>query len=105
MTMKAVAQHLQVSWDTIKDIQATSLQRRFGTPKLGKLTQIAIDEIAVGKGHHYLTVVLDLLSGAVVFVGDGKGVAALEPFWKRLRAPRANVPPVAPYTANPYIPP
>ena len=89
MTIKAVAAHLQVSWDTIKDIQATSLQRRFGAPKLGKLKQIAIDEIAVGKGHHYLTVVLDLLSGAVVFVGDGKGVEALVPFWKRLRASRA----------------
>ena len=35
---------------------------------------IAIDEIAVGKGHRYLTVVLDLESGAVVFVGDGKGM-------------------------------
>jgi transposase len=38
----------------------------------------------VGK-HHYLTVVMDILSGAVVFVEDGKGSDALEPFWKRLR--------------------
>ena len=95
MTIKAVAHHLQVSWDTIKDIQATSLQRRFGTPKLRKLKQIAIDEIAIGKGHNYFTVVLDLLSGAVVFVGDGKGVEALVPFWKRLRASRAKVKAVA----------
>ena len=103
MTIKAVAQHLQVSWDTIKDIQATSLQRRFGAPKLGKLKQIAIDEIAVGKGHHYLTVVLDLLSGAVVFVGDGKGVEALVPFWKRLRAARAKVEAVATDMGKAYI--
>jgi len=80
MTIKDVATHLQVSWDTIKDIQARALKRRFGKPKLRQLRQIAIDEIAIGKGHHYLTVVLDLLSGAVVFVGDGKGVEALEPF-------------------------
>lgn len=103
MTIKAVAQHLQVSWDTIKDIQATSLQRRFGAPKLRKLKQIAIDEIAVGKGHHYLTVVLDLLSGAVVFVGDGKGVEALVPFWKRLRASRAKVKAVATDMGKAYI--
>jgi transposase len=103
MTIKAVAQHLRVSWDTIKDIQATSLQRRFGTPKLGQLKQIAIDEIAVGKGHHYLTVVLDLLSGAVVFVGDGKGVEALVPFWKRLRASRAKVKAVATDMGKAYI--
>ena len=80
MTIQDVANHLQVGWDTIKDIQARSLRRRFGKPKLRHLRQLAIDEIALGKGHHYLTVVLDLLTGAIVFVGDGKGVAALEPF-------------------------
>jgi transposase len=95
MTIKDVAEHLQVSWDTVKDIQALSLQRRFGKPKLHNLQQIAIDEIAVGKGHHYLTVVLNLLSGAVVFVGDGKGVAALEPFWRRVRRARAKIAAVA----------
>lgn len=95
MTIQDVARHLQVSWDTVKDIQARSLQRRFGKPKLHKLKQIAIDEIAIGKGHHYFTVVLNLLSGAVVFVGDGKGVEALEPFWKRLRRSRAKVAAVA----------
>jgi transposase len=95
MTIKDVAEHLQVSWDTVKDIQARSLQRRFGKPKLHKLKQIAIDEIAVGKGHHYLTVVLNLLSGAVVFVGDGKGVEALEPFWRRVRRARARIAAVA----------
>jgi transposase len=103
MTIQAVAEHLQVSWDVIKDIQARSLKRRFGMPKLGKLKQIAIDEIAIGKGHHYLTVVLDLLSGAVVFVGDGKGVEALVPFWKRLRASRAKVKAVATDMGKAYI--
>ena len=103
MTIQDVAVHLQVSWDTIKDIQARSLERRFGKPKLHKLRQIAIDEIAVGKGHHYLTVVLNLLSGAVVFVGDGKGVDALEPFWRRLRHARAKVKAVATDMSKAYI--
>src|ERR1700676_3642108 len=67
MTIQDVAEHLQVSWDTIKDIQAKSLQLRFGKPKLHKLRQIAIDEIALRKGQRYLRVVLDLISGAVVF--------------------------------------
>ena len=56
MTIKAVAHHLQVSWDTIKDIQATSLQAASALAKLRKLKQIAIDEIAIGKGHNYFTV-------------------------------------------------
>lgn len=103
MTIQDVALHLQVSWDTIKDIQARSLQRRFGKPKLHKLRQIAIDEIAVGKGHHYLTVVLNLLSGAVVFVGNGKGVEALVPFWRQVRRARAKIKAVATDMSKAYI--
>jgi transposase len=103
MTIQDVAKHLDVSWDTVKDIQALSLQRRFGKPKLHKLRQIAIDEIAVGKGGRYLTVVLNLLSGAVVFVGDGKGVDALKPFWRRLRRARAKVVAVATDMSKAYI--
>ena len=103
MTIQDVAEHLQVSWDTIKDIQASHLKRRFGKPKLHKLKQIAIDEIAVGKGHRYFTVVLNLLTGVVVFVGDGKGVDALKPFWKRLRCARAKIKAVATDMSAAYI--
>jgi transposase len=103
MTIQDVAKHLDISWDTVKDIQARSLQRRFGKPKLHKLRQIAIDEIAIAKGHRYVTVVLNLLSGAVVFVGDGKGVEALEPFWRRLRRARAQIKAVATDMSRAYI--
>jgi transposase len=103
MTIQDVAEHLHISWDTVKEIQARSLQRRFGKPKLHKLKQIAIDEIAVGKGHHYLTVVLNLLTGAVVFVGDGKGVEALTPFWRRVRRARAKIVAVATDMSAAYI--
>ncbi len=84
MTISDVAKHLGMSWDLIKSIQKRYLERKYGNPSLRHLKRIAIDEIYVGK-QGYLTVVLDLFSGAVVFVGDGKGGDALEPFWKKLR--------------------
>ena len=84
MTIRDVARHLGVGWDMIKDIQKRYLNKRFSRPNLKKLKQIAIDEISIGKGHRYLTVVLDLATGAVVFVGAGKGSDALIPFWRRL---------------------
>jgi len=90
MTILDVARHLGVSWDVIKEIQKRNLKKRFSKPKLNKLKKIAIDEISIGKGHKYLTIVLDLLTGAVVFVGDGKGADALEPFWKRLKPSSAK---------------
>jgi transposase len=102
-TIKDAACHLDVSWDIIKDIQKRNLQRRFDKPKLKNLKEIAIDEVAVGKGHQYFTLVLDLRTGAVVYVGDGKGVAALKAFWKRLRAARAKVRAVATDMGKAYI--
>jgi transposase len=95
MTILDVAKHLGVGWDMIKEIQKRDLSRRFAKPKLKHLRHIAIDEIAIAKGHRYLTVVMDLESGAVVFVGDGKGAAALKPFWKRLRGSKAKIKAVA----------
>jgi transposase len=95
MTILDVARHLHVSWDTVKDIQKRYLKKKFSRPVLKDLRYLAIDEIAVKKGHHYVTVALDLESGAVIFVGDGKGADALEPFWKRLRHSPAKVEAVA----------
>jgi transposase len=103
MTIKDVACHLGVSWDTVKEIQKESLRRRFGKPKLKHVKQIAIDEISTGKGHQYVTIVLDLESGAVLHVGRGKGGDALVPFWKRLRASGARIEAVATDMAPAYI--
>ena len=95
MTIRDVASHLNVGWDLIKDIQKRDLSRRYAKPKLKHLRYIAIDEIAVAKGHRYLTVVMDLVRGAVIFVGDGKAADALKPFWKRLRPSKAKIQAVA----------
>ncbi len=103
MTIRDVASHLQVGWDLVKDIQKRYLSRQFRRIKLHHLRQIAIDEIAIGRGQRYLTVVLDLESGAVVFVGDGKGVEALKPFWKRLTRSRARIEAVAIDMSPAYI--
>jgi len=103
MTIQDVAHHLGVSWDVIKEIHKQDLGRRFGRPKLKQLRQIAIDEIAVGHGHRYLTIVLDLESGAVVHVGRGKGGDALEAFWKRLRRCGAKIEAVATDMSAAYI--
>jgi len=94
-TITDVAHHLQISWDVIKGIQKRNLQKRFGKINLKNVRRLAIDEIAVQKGHRYLTVVMDLDSGAVVFVGDGKGADALLPFWIQLKKSRAVVEAVA----------
>lgn len=98
-----VARHLQISWDMVKDIQKRHLQRKYARPRLKHLRLIAIDEISIGKGHRYLTVVLDLESGAVVFIGEGKSANSLLPFWKKLRQSGATILAVATDMSKAYI--
>lgn len=103
MTIQDVALHLKISWDVVKEIVKGDLQRRFSKPKLKHLRRIAIDEISIGKGHRYLTIVLDLESGVVVHVGQGKGGDALTDFWKRLRSSGAKIEAVATDMSPAYI--
>nr|WP_244150426.1 hypothetical protein [Desulfomicrobium norvegicum] len=63
---------MAVRFLVVKDILKQHLHRRFAKSKLTGLECIVIDEINVRKGHKYLTLVMDLRSGKVVFVGDGQ---------------------------------
>ncbi|MBQ6038133.1 MAG: tyrosine-type recombinase/integrase [Bacteroidaceae bacterium] len=57
------------------------------------------------KGHVYKTIVADLLTGQVVYVGDGKGADALKRFWKKVRKAKTAIKTVAstPYDDNPDV--
>jgi transposase len=103
MTLKDVSRLFGIGWDGVKDILKRHLSRRFARPPLAKLRYIAIDEISVKKGHKYLTLVMDLQSGAVVFVGNGKGTKALEPFWQQLRRTCVEILAVATDMSAAYI--
>jgi transposase len=102
-TIQDVAKHLGVSWGLVKGIHMRYLRRRFSKPRLKDLKHIAIDEISIQKGHQYLTVVLDLGTGAVVFVGQGRGADSLEEFWPRLRRSGARLEAVATDMLPAYI--
>jgi transposase len=95
MTISEVAGHLNVSWDLVKEIHKGYLERKYGKPSLKHLESIAIDEIYNGKKKKYLTIVLNLKTGAVIFVGKGKGAEALEPFWEKLGRRKEKIKSVA----------
>ena len=85
MTLQDVSNHLGVSWDTVKEIHSTYLERHYSPPSLKGVENIGIDEFAVRKGHVYKTIVVDLDSGRVLYVGDGKGAGALTKFWRKVK--------------------
>lgn len=69
----------------MKDIQKRYLHRQYSHPDLSELEYIGIDEFAVSKCHIYKTIVVNLLTAQVVYIGDGKDFNALEDFWKELK--------------------
>lgn len=84
-TISDIAKHLGVGWDMIKDIHKKYLKRKYANPDISKVKRIGIDEFAVRKGHVYKTIVVDLDTGRIIYVGDGRGSSSLTDFWKRLK--------------------
>jgi transposase len=87
-TTKDVAQHLHVGWNMVKEIHKKYLKSRYSHSDIKHVRRIGIDEFAIRKGHVYKTIVVDLDTGRIIHVGDGKGKEALEGFWKH--APVTN---------------
>jgi transposase len=86
MTVRAVAQLTKLHWETVKQIDSKRLRRQLPRAKdLRSLTYLGIDEVSVRRGHRYLTTVVDLQTGRVVYVGEGRRMESLEPFIKRLK--------------------
>lgn len=73
MTLKDAANFLGVSWDTVKDIHTRHLEHHYAPPSLEGVDSVGIDEFAVRKGHVCKTIVVDLKSGRIIHVGNGKG--------------------------------
>lgn len=95
MTLADVSDLTWLGWDTVKGIVQRHLQRDYGRPSLKTLKYLAVDEIYVGKRKKFYTLVLDLETGRIVWVGHGRGQAALGKFWRRLRLSKAKIQAVA----------
>ena len=95
MTLQDVANHQGISWDTVKEIHSDYLRLHYSPPSLEGVENIGIDEFAVRKGHVYKTIVVDLDSARILYVGEGKGADALDKFWKRCRRHNAQIKHVA----------
>jgi len=91
LSIKEVSKHLQITWDTVKEIHEKYLHQHYAYPSLKDVRHIGIDEFAVAKHHTYKTIVVDMETGHIVYVGDGKGKEALVRFWRRVRRANAKV--------------
>ena len=95
MSLQDVARFTHLGWDTVKSIVKADLARRFEHVPLGGVRRIGVDENYLGKKAKYVTLVVDLDSGRVLWVGKGRGKEALVGFWERLRRSGTKIEAVA----------
>ena len=95
MTLSDVAQMTLLSWETVKTIAKTYLAKEYGKPALGRVSYLSIDEIHLGSKARFFTIVIDLKDGRILWAAPGRGKAALQGFWRRLRLAKAKIKAVA----------
>ncbi len=81
LTVQDVARHLDLDWKTVKDIDEAFLEEEFGETDYTDLTVLAVDEISIRRGHSYMTVVLDYLTGRVIWMGRARKADTLMKFF------------------------
>ncbi len=90
MSIKALANYFDLHWNTVKDIEKRYLKKKYKRIRLKDVKYIGIDEVYVGY-KKYLTIVRDMISGAVLFIGDGKGSDALADFARKIKHSKCNI--------------
>jgi len=104
LSVAEVARHLDLNPKTVKAIDQAFLHEAFGQTEYEGLRVLAIDEIAVRKGRHYMTVVMDYVSGRVVWTGENRAKATLDRFFAGMTdRQKAAIEAVAMDMWDPYI--
>jgi len=84
MPVDKVPGFVPISADTARRWDKQVLIATLPAPKLNGLCAILVDEKSIGKGHQYLTVVLNAETGEVLHLAEGKRKASLQGFFAKL---------------------
>ena len=86
LPIQAVAQMANLAWATVARVDQRAIELGLGDRALDltRLRWIGVDEVSRTGGRQYFTIVTDLESGRVVWIGDGKGRRGLLPFLRAL---------------------
>ena len=83
-TLLCVALFLGLQWRTVKNIDKANLSKRAKQFSFKKLRYISIDEIAIKRGHKYMTIFTDISTGQIIHAVEGRNKESLRPFLKLL---------------------
>jgi transposase len=84
LPIKHVAEYFDLHWETVKTIDQAHLEATLPPPNLSRLEVIAIDDFAIRKGHRFATLIVEPTRKEVLWIGVGRSVEQLRPFFERL---------------------
>lgn len=105
MSISAIANSYGLDWKTVKECEKRNLEKKFRYIPLKDVKVIGMDELYVKKQgrEKYITIVRDLESGAVLYVGDGKGSESLKAFAVKLKHSKAKITTIAMDMSKAYV--
>jgi transposase len=87
MSIQAVARHLKLRWENVKNMDKFCLEQTLPDllpEHLKELSYIGVDEVARAKGHDYMTVIYNMVSGRLIGVETGRKAEVLINYLKRI---------------------
>jgi transposase len=86
LPIRAVAEMAKLAWDTVTRVDKRAIELALQEPedRLRGLRWIGVDEVSRTGGRVYFTIVTNLETGKVVWIGDGKGEKGMLPFLQAL---------------------
>lgn len=100
----AVARRMGLSWDEANGIMQRAVERGLARRGPEVVRELGVDEKSFQKGHEYVTVVCNLSTGHVLYVGDDRKQESLNAFYVGLTAEqRAAIEAVAMDIWDPYV--
>ena len=81
LPIKHVTQLTGLHWHTLKTLDKARLAREVPEPDLKRVRYLVMDEFALFKGHRYASVVMDAERRQVLWVGEGRSRASIQPFF------------------------
>lgn len=76
--------------DAVKNSDKEALELRLAGQDPRTACMLALDEFAIQEGHSFATVVVDIESGAVLWLGRGSSRADIWPFFEAMREESRN---------------
>ena len=87
----AVSKFLRIAWATVGTLIERVVKRMQKGDPLDGVTHIGVDELSYRKGHRYITIVINQLTGKIIWMHKGKNADTLKLFFAELGEERRKL--------------